>query len=348
MKKVLTKHATLLFLGLLVCVMIMEGLLKSHTNGSLLLTLVFWITITEGCVALVATVEVANGKWILPLKKQLLSVYPMILIIAFMFLFLTPQLGIYPWAEHPGFWMNKRFFIARNFILLLLTFFMARKFALESMNQGKNKILYAVLYLLVFVMSQSVVAFEWVMSLEYPYINTLFGGYFFVEALYAGLAIAGVHCFLMYKGLQEYEPVAYKSTLKDTATMIFGFSLFWVGLMYTQYLVTWYGNIPEEVLFIYKRLTHSPLREFSFLMFIMLFPLTFFTLFFGKAKTNPRVVFFVSLVVILGLFLERIIFLVPVTSMSPLLITIEFLCLCFIFFMFVQSRDEFMPDVAPQ
>ena len=69
---------------MLLILMILFGLavfyLESRsTDGSLLFTLVFWIAIVQGPIALVAVADLAKGKWIAPLKRSLLSLYPMIL-----------------------------------------------------------------------------------------------------------------------------------------------------------------------------------------------------------------------------------------------------------------------------
>lgn len=270
---------------------------------TLLFSIIFGLAVVEGCIALVAIASLTKGKWILSIKKELLSVYPLIIFICFLFIFL--DIKIYPWHEKYNIWFNKCFFFIRNFVLFILVFLSSRKFAIESNKDCKKENFYACLYLFIFVMHQSLVAFDLVMPLEYPWVSTLFGGYFFVESIYAGLSIGGIICFFKYK---EF-PDKIKKTLKDLATLMFGFSILWIGLFYSQFLVIWYGNIPEETKFIVKRISYLPFLSYSVLISLFLFPFIIFLS--KKAKYNPYVVFIVSIFVLLGIIIERFVFLIP-------------------------------------
>ena len=323
-KSMILAIVVFLVIGLIV---LSERVLGAGNNGSLLFTLVFWIAIIEGCIALVATTELVKAQWILPLKKGLLSVYPLLLFIAFLFIFLVLQINIYPWAEGQGIWLNKWFFMIRNFILLLLAYVLARKLAIESDKESKKRDLYAILYLLVFVVSQSLVAFDWVMPLEYPWFSTLFGGYFFVESFYVGIAVAGVFCFLLLKKSAQENADKLSKALNDTATMMFGFSLLWAGLFYSQFLVIWYGNIPEEAGFLVARIS-NPL---SYVILVALFFAPFIILLSRRAKSNPSVVLAVSSAILLGLFIERLLLLFPAVPLNPILLVLEFLLISFLF-----------------
>jgi len=156
----------------------------SPSKGSLLLLLTYWTAVVEGSIALVAAAELSNAKWIQPVKLKLLVLYYMIPFLALLFLLMFMRMGIYPWMDHQTRWLNKNFFMSRNLFLFLIIFAAARKFVVSSVEERESKKKYAVLYLLAFVCAQSFVAFDWVMPLEYPWISTLFGGFFFVEAVY--------------------------------------------------------------------------------------------------------------------------------------------------------------------
>jgi hypothetical protein len=85
----------IIFVVVAVSFFLLENTLASENYGSLLLTLLFWVAIVQGCIALVAAADLARGQWIAPLKKYLLSVYPMILLIAVLFLLIFRQMHIY-------------------------------------------------------------------------------------------------------------------------------------------------------------------------------------------------------------------------------------------------------------
>ncbi|HEY4717137.1 MAG TPA: hypothetical protein VII00_08535 [bacterium] len=303
---------------------ITESLFRQRGDGSLLLTLLFWKSLVDGCIAFVAAAELSKGKWILPVKNALLSFYPMLFVLSVFFIFLLFQVDIYPWYSDGGVWFNKNFFGARNFIILLILYVAGRKFAIESRREGNRKNFYAVIFLFFFVVSQSMVAFDWVMPLEYPWYSTLFGGYHFVESLYSGIAVAAILCFIISRKAagKNIQPVG--RTLFDTATMLFGFSLLWAGLFYSQYLVIWYGNLPEEISFLVKRISLPYMRTLSYSILIELFAVPFLILLSRRVKSNPPLVFITALVVLTGIFTERLVYLLPAVSLDPLRLLIQF------------------------
>lgn len=335
--------AVLVFFG----IGVIEDVLKPGGYGSLLLTLVFWTGVVQGCIALVAAAEVCNGKWILSVKPRLLSVYPMLLVLSCVFLFMIPQMDMYGWSAHQGIWLNKKFFIIRNFVFLLLSFIFAGQFARASFNHADNRKIFAVVYLFIFVVSQSLVAFDWVMSLEYPWISTLLGGYFFVESLYAGVAVTGIICFFITKPKNSGTIIHVKQTLRDAATLLFGLSLFWAGLFFAQYLVIWYGNIPEEIGFLYDRLYNGSLRELSIVSVVLLFPVPFISLMFSKTKSNPAWLLILSFLVLIGLLLERLVFLIPSTSINALFAVLEFTGMTYLFILALTRGKSLFPDHQP-
>lgn len=305
---------------------VLNAVVGEGSGGAYLLTLVFWASITQGCVALVAGAELSNAKWILPLRRGLLGVHPLLLFFSLLFLLLWTKMDMYPWAPSTSAWLRQDFFIARNFLLLLSSFLLARRFSSECLTEGAKKHLYAVLYLLAFVISQSLIAFDWVMSLEYPWFSTLFGGYFFVEAFYGGIAVGIFICIFHAAGSSECE-----GSLRDSAKMLFGFSLFWAGLFYAQYLVIWYGNLPEELSYLLKRIS-PPYFAISRLILTLLFIIPFLVLLSKRVKTSRPVMFFLSSCVLAGILLERILFIIPAAETNLPLALAEFLAMGFLFF----------------
>jgi len=331
----------IIFLIVAVAIFLLEGTLQPENYGSLLLTLLFWIAIVQGCIALVAAADLAKGKWIAPLKKHLLSVYPLIFLIAVLFLIMSRQMNRYHWTEEKSdFWFNEWSFIIRNFVLLVASFILAWKFARESIKESEKKNLWAALYILSFVVSQSLIGFDWVMSLEYPWISTLFGGYFFIESTYVGLATAAIFCLFFLRKPSLENPDQAKKTLKDVATFMFGFSLFWAGMFFAQFLTIWYGNLPEEVMFTSKRMTSSTLKFMYQYILGALFFVPFLVMLSRKIKAMPFGVAIVALVVMSGVFVERMFFLMPNVKINGLIAGIEMLMMLVLFVLTVASRER--------
>ncbi len=330
----------------LMATFLIESLLKQESHASLLWNMITWATLVEGSIALAAIAELTQAKWIKPIRKELLSAYPLLLFLCILFLLSAMQWNLFPWMENQGVWLNKWFFLIRNIASLMFCFICALAFAISSSRDAKHRKLFAALYIFSFVISQSLIAFDWVMSLEYPWISTLFGGYFIVESIYAGIALSGIYCFLLCFKSPEKISTASKETLKDSATLMFGFSLFWVGLLYAQFLVIWYGNIPEETGYLIKRIASSPLKELSVLLLCALFFIPFLVFLSRKAKSKPSFVLSIAVLILSGLLVERILFLVPVVPLKTFIAALEFMLMACLFVAVLLNRNLFLahPD----
>ncbi len=325
-------------LGILLIALI-EILIKAESDGTLLLTLTFWVAVIQGPLVVAAAADLAQGKWMAPLKKDLLAFYPLILFIAFLFLILSFQMNIYRWSIHPGQWLNSEFFIARNFFLLLLSFICARLYVSAAVKESPRKGFFAVLYILSFIVVQSLVAFDWVMSLEYPWMSTMFAPIFFMESFFAGLAVTALISGYLSRKYPE-QSSSFAKVMRDSAQFMFGFALAWAGLYYGQFLVIWYGNIPWETSFFSTRLDHSPYREMMYLIILFLFILPFLGLLGKKLKTNRVWVTVISLIVLTGILIERIFYILPQVSINFVLVIIEFLILLVIILLWFINRDN--------
>jgi len=296
-----------------------ELFLRRTPDATFLVALTFMTAVVEGCVALAATGELSKGVWLIPIKRELYSVYPLLLVVAFLSLLLGAKIEIYDWSHEPNRWLNARFFLARNFVVLLLAFFAARKLVRAVSRGSPNKNRYAGFYIALFIVSQSLVAFDWIMSLEYPWVSTLLGGYFFIESFLTGLCAAAVILFFRMRDPSH----GLTGTLRDTAKMMFAFSVVWVGFFFAQFLVIWYGNIPEEVGYVLTRVNEPPYSWLSRGVILSVWAVPFVLLLSGAVKTMPRVVAAIAVLMAAGLFVEKLVFVLPVASVSPPALAVE-------------------------
>jgi hypothetical protein len=316
-----------------------SGVVKEQ--GALLITLTFWTALLQGAVAAAAVADLTNSRWIGSLRRELLSAYPLLLVPPLLFLLLAPLFGVYPWTEAPGKWLNETFFLLRNLALLLAAYGTGRLYARRSLRGDPQTPRYAVIYLFAFVTCQTLVAFDWVMSLEYPWISSLLGAFYFVEALYAGLALAGL-VFLFRSGSPDRATPSGKH-LEDIGLLLFGFSILWAGLFFAQYLLLWYGNLPEEVQFITRRITVSPFRELGVAFLLANFGAPFLLLLSRRAKRSSTMVGIAAAAVLSGIFAERMFFILPVVPMSVGVLLVENFLLLAFWMLTVHSREELLP-----
>jgi len=320
-----------------------DFLSAERSDGSMLIALLFWACVGQGIIALSAAAEVASGKWIKNIRPYLLDYYPYLAIFPIVFLVYSRHITIYAWNTGEGYWWSPSFFIIRNTAALLFPLIMARYYARSLEKESPRIKLFAGLYLLSFVISQSFMAFEIVMSLEYPWVNTLFGGFFFVESLYAGIAFS-----VLLAGLFKRRDVeCFFPAFKDLTVMIMGFALMWAGLFYSQYLVIWYGNIPEEVSYIAERMHIPAIKNMGLYTLLSLFLVPFLGLISRKMKADARVVSAAALSVLSGLMVERIIYIVPAVQINiiPAALPLAILGIPYLYSMIVQYMSLSSPPV---
>lgn len=299
------------------------GLSLLANDASLLPALLFWTAVVQGAITLCAGSDIAHANWHRPFRPVILSLHPLLLTFPLAFLAFGLRVTVYPWAAHPTGWLEPGYFIVRNVVLLLVVWLVGMLYARSALADSPRTAMLAVLYVVAFVICQSFLAFDWVMSFEYPWVSTLLGGYFFVEALYLGAALTAVVVGIL--ALRRGEEV--RPRLRDATTFLFGMSLLWVGQFFAQYLVIWYGNIPSEVAYLYKRVLFAPLRQISAAVLVCLFFTPFLILLSRSAKTSPIVAFAIAGVIAVGVTLERLVMLIPVAGLSPALVILEYLAL---------------------
>jgi hypothetical protein len=250
-------------------------------------------------------------------------------------------MDIYPWSHEEHRWLSPDFFIARNAIMLVISFILAHLYVRASLKEKSYSGKLAILYLFTFIITQSLVAFDWIMSLAYPWMSTMFAPIFFMESFYAGLALAGIIAAILL-GQKRDDQEGIQKVLQDSAVFMFGFALAWAGLYYGQFLVIWYGNIPWETSFFAVRMDHSPYREMMYLIIFFLFIIPFVALLPKRVKNSRLWVTSIAILVLLGLLVERIFYIAPVTSVNFFWFLIEFLLFGFLMILFFMNREKIL------
>jgi len=297
-----------------VLILIIDLITSGKSDGSLLPAIWFWSAIGQGIIAMSAAADLSQGKWIRDIKPYMQQYYPLLLLFPAAFLiFGLRHIGVYPWAPHTNGWLDGSLFLVRNVGALLLPFFFAHLYVGASGKESAKTGLFAVLYLFFFVVSQSFIGYDQMMSFEYPWINTLLGPFCFVEALYGAIAFCAI-----LTGHLKAKDLAFKKSYTDFTVMIMGFALFWAGLFFSQYLVIWYGNIPEEVGYVFKRVNSPVLGTLGIVMLVLVFVVPFLSLVSRKVKSNASIVSLIAISVCIGLIIERLIYIIPDAHITTL------------------------------
>ncbi|MFB9108866.1 quinol:cytochrome C oxidoreductase [Flavobacterium gyeonganense] len=176
-------------------------------------------------------------------------------------------------------YLNFPFWIIRAFIFLLgwnLYRIYSRKNCLaqdeanDDLYYKKNFKLSAG-FLVFFIVSESIMSWDWIMSFDPHWFSTLFGWYVFASFFVSGITtIALVTVYLKSKGYLEYVNTSH---IHDLAKFMFGISVFWTYLWFSQFMLIWYANIPEEVTYFVTRIQLYNLPFFGAVVMNFVFPL---------------------------------------------------------------------------
>jgi hypothetical protein len=156
----------------------------------------------------------------------------------------------------------------------------------------------------------SVVSFDWVMSLEPHWFSTIFGAWFFMGAFWAGVAATAWVTIYLKRRDPDLNKLMGVQQLHDLGKLTFAFTVFWAYLFFSQYLVIWYGKLPWEQSWIIHR-AEAPWGTLSVVAIVLCFVVPFAGLLGRKAKMTPWTLQLFGSVVLVGLWLERYLMVVP-------------------------------------
>ncbi|KGO88023.1 quinol:cytochrome C oxidoreductase [Flavobacterium rivuli WB 3.3-2 = DSM 21788] len=126
-------------------------------------------------------------------------------------------------------------------------------------------------FLAFFIVTESIMSWDWIMSVDPHWYSTLFGWYVFASFFVSGITtIALVTLYLKSKGYLEYVNTSH---IHDLAKFMFGISVFWTYLWFSQFMLMWYADMPEEVVYFKMRIDNYNLPFFGMVVMNFVFPI---------------------------------------------------------------------------
>jgi hypothetical protein len=241
-------------------------------------------------------------------------------------------------------WLNLHFFVARNIFWLVLMYGVSYIFVITSLkpdfglarqlSQGwggklgdfllkgygahENEVLrleqlsrrLAPTLALIYTIAATFIAWDFIMSLDQEWFSTLFGVFIIVGSLQTalGILLAVAVTFRDKLDLGEYITI---NRLHDLAKMTFAFSLVWTYMGYSQYLVIWYADLPEETPFLVIRSFEQPWQTLFVIVILWIFVSVFLILLPKTICRTPWIIRIVGIYVAIGHWLVIYLLIVP-------------------------------------
>jgi hypothetical protein len=314
-----------------------------HTGSTrfwavLLQNSVYWLLTVNACMFFICVTTMAMGGWQVALRRvpeAISSVVPILGIITFIILMAIVWGGrtdIYHWLDKEavagdkilngkkGF-LNPVFFTIWSGVSILLWSLLGRKMrsmSLESDKHGtmdyetgkkwvwKNTV-WASLYTVFFGLTvASTVPWLWLMSIDPHWYSTMYSWYTFASTFVSGLSLMAIFViYLKNRGQLEYVTDEH---LHDIGKFMFAFSIFWTYLWFSQYMLIWYSNQPEETRYFVDRIGTStesgPYKGIFFFNLIVNFLCPLLILMKKGTKRNWTVVTFTAVLIIFGHWID--------------------------------------------
>ncbi|MFN7684553.1 MAG: molybdopterin oxidoreductase [Oligoflexia bacterium] len=171
-------------------------------------------------------------------------------------------------------YLNKPFFIIRNVLGIAIWMIFAKVMIGNSIKQdetkdpaltGRNRV-FGPIFLMLFAITFTLTAFDLLMSLDPYWFSTMFGVYCFAGLFYSTLALVTIiTVYLKRKG--ALEGIINENHLHDLGKFMFAFTVFWAYIGFSQFMLIWYANLPEETGYFLHRMTPTWKAVSAFLLF---------------------------------------------------------------------------------
>lgn len=303
-----------------------------------LIMLAFTGSIVAGSLFLIAIEYIGGADWSTPLRRIPEFLTGMLLplsIMAIPFIFFIPD--IYHWAhmsEKLGDiillgklpYLNVPFFIVRYALIFLLWYVFYLLFTHNSFRQDvdgdqihtRNNIRLSAIFMFVFAATITTIAVDWIMSLEPHWYSTIFGVYYFSGTVVAALALTSFVGVNLYNR-KLLHPRMKIDSFYSLGTLMFAFNIFWAYIAFSQYLLIWYANLPEETFWFIDRMQHG-WGTMSTVLIIVHFVIPFFLLLLRSTKTNLNMLRFTGLWLMMAHYFDLYWLIMPTFSKTEVVL----------------------------
>lgn len=333
------------------------------------------LSIALGSLFLIALEYVTGAIWSVPFRRVpefFASLLPLLFILVIPIL--LGMHDLFHWthgevvAEDPILsgkesYLNTTFFIIRAFVFIgiwtLFYFLLVRNSRKQDENQDqkltKRNIKLSAIFIPVFALTITFTAIDFLMSLEPHWFSTIFGVYFFSGTVIASLAAVTLAVVILYE--KGYFPKSVnKDHLFSLGALQFAFINFWAYIAFSQYLLIWYADLPEETFWFMER-WEGGWAVFSIALIFIHFVIPYAALLSQPAKMEPKRLKFMAVWMLFAHLLDLFWIVVPnmpelsggyVFSWIDLVFPLAFVGIVIIVFNLRAKRGNLIPVGDPK
>lgn len=242
---------------------------------SYLFAFTFFFTICMGGLFWILVHHAVDAEWSVVVRRQMENIASMLLVMAILFIplvFVAPRL--WKWMSVPAgqdilldekwpyltpwfFWLRAAFYFA--FFVIASTWLRANSILQDKDGAPRytvfnRKITFASLPLFAVCLTFS--AIDWLMGLDYHWFSTMWGVYIFAGTALSSMCVL-VLLITALRGAGYFENVISLEHYHTMGKLMFAFTVFWAYIGFSQYMLIWYANIPEETVYFLRRNTES-------------------------------------------------------------------------------------------
>jgi preprotein translocase subunit YajC len=298
--------------------------------------MMFFASISIGALILVGLEYLAGAVWSTPMRRVsefVASTLPFVVIMAIPLFFSLHSL--FHWTHTDvvqsdkilagkSSYLNVTFFTVRFFIVMLLMYMFYFVFIRNSRKQDvsrdqsltKTNVKLSAVFMAAAGIGLTILAVDWIMSLEPHWFSTIFGIYFISGTLLAGLAVTTFIAVSLAEN--GYLPGVNRDHYYSLGALMFAITNFWAYIAFSQFLLIWYANIPEETVWFIAR-WEGGWKYISIALMIIRFAVPYSLLLSQPSKSDPKRLKQVAVIVLLAHLVDLYWLVMPTFSKTVVL-----------------------------
>ena len=300
--------------------------------ASLLQNSIFFLLICVASIFLLAATSLAQAGWTVAFRRipeaigSVVWILGIIVFVIIAYLVLTDNTEIYMWLDlnerakmaETGrnglklFFLSKPFFLIWSALTVALWGWLGHKIGDISRQMQENKAAsvklfwknynFSAAFLFVFAITlASTIPWLWLMSIDAHWFSTMFSWYTFASSFVSGMSM--IMLWILYTKRHGNLELVTDEHVHDVGKFMFAFTIFWTYLWFSQFMLIWYANIPEETVY-FKIRMHGPYSFFFWANLVLNFVAPLLILMSAPAKRNYFVVSVVAVIILVGHWID--------------------------------------------